>query len=272
MGLLFGDHELECRRLLGGCDFLSTFMSCRFLGLLLGWLPWCFRGATFIVLCGDHLRCRCSSNSSLCTNYYKGTCWCSAYQCRTVFRIGSLTSSTNRAFRDFSSYTDPPLSALVNSTWAYSDGSSMLVWGCTLPRPALLYFHLWHSPSAVPGRWGNRTSLRPRNKNWWNSLLTLKLSLLPLPGLLGSVWTAPFLRVYGPCMQGMLTLFLRKRKLLTSGLCPKRCDLPSVPLSCSPSCVARLRHRPHSEKISWGSDNFDNRMRRRKSHWRAGIS
>lgn len=48
-GLLFDDGKHDYRRLLRGGDFVSTFIACRFLFLLMRWLPRRFGGLAFIV-------------------------------------------------------------------------------------------------------------------------------------------------------------------------------------------------------------------------------
>lgn len=56
-----------------------------------------------------------SSDSAIRAKSSKKACWCSAYQCLRVFHIGSVPDHTNRAFRGFSSYTDPQLSVFDHS-------------------------------------------------------------------------------------------------------------------------------------------------------------
>lgn len=79
--LLSNDGEFKCRLLLRGCDFLYTFFTCLFLGLLLQRFPRCFDGLAFIVfLCCSHLPWSSSSDFTLCAKLSKDEFWCFLYQ------------------------------------------------------------------------------------------------------------------------------------------------------------------------------------------------
>lgn len=85
-------------------------------GLLLRWLPRCFRSLSFIAsfYCG-HVRCRSSIDFAIWKTYSKGACSYSAHQCRKGLRIEWVTPSTYRTLKDFSSYTVLQLGISVHS-------------------------------------------------------------------------------------------------------------------------------------------------------------
>lgn len=104
-----------------GNEVLSIFITCLFHDVVALVAIFRFFGIYCVFTC--ILPCKSSRSSDFCTRFSRETYLGVVHHLRIVLRIGWLSQYTNRAFRDFPSWTSPQFSVFVYNYWKHSAGA-----------------------------------------------------------------------------------------------------------------------------------------------------